>query len=101
MRLYNVDVMPYEYFYSAIMIYRSSKRSSNAPSVLNWITQFNLPPTSFIPARGEQDPEHYIRNELLNVATHFADLGRMEASVKLDLTYSYIAARHYVISYFD
>ena len=48
-------------------------------SLLNGITEFYLPPTRFIPARAEQDLEHYIRNELVNVATHFTDLGRMEA----------------------
>ena len=48
-------------------------------SVLNGITRFYLPPTCFIPARAEQDLEHYICNELVNVATHFTDLGRMEA----------------------
>ena len=38
-----------------------------------------LPAThTFIPARAEQDLEHNIRNELLNVAAHFTDLGRME-----------------------
>ena len=47
-------------------------------SVLNEITQFYLPPTRFIPARAKQDLEHYIRNELLNVAAHFTDLERME-----------------------
>ena len=62
------------------MIYRSSKRSSCAHcSVLYGITQFYLPPTRFIPAREEQDLEFYIRNELVNVATHFTDLGRMVA----------------------
>ena len=45
----------------------------------NGITQFYLPPTRFIPARAEQDLEHYIRSELVNVATHFTDLRRMEA----------------------
>ena len=48
-------------------------------SVLNGITQFYLPPTRLIPARAEQDLEHYIRNELLNVAAYFTDLVRMEA----------------------
>ena len=42
-------------------------------------TQFYLPPTRFIPARAEQDLEHYIHNKLVNVATHFTDLARMEA----------------------
>ena len=52
-------------------------------SVLNGITQFYLPPRHFIPARAEQDLEHYIRNELLDVAAHFTDRKRMEAWVKL------------------
>ena len=47
--------------------------------VLNGITQFYLPSTRFIPARVEQYLEHYIRNELVNVATHITDIGRMEA----------------------
>ena len=51
--------------------------------MLNGITQFYQPPTRFIPARAEQDLEHYIRNVLVNVATHFTNLGRMEAWVKL------------------
>ena len=48
-------------------------------NVLNGITQFYLPSTRFISARAEQDLEHYIRYESLNVAAHFTDLGRMEA----------------------
>ena len=40
---------------------------------------FYLPPTRSIPARAEQGLEHFIRNELVNVATHFTDLRRMEA----------------------
>ena len=43
------------------------------------IIQLCLPPTRFIPARAEQGLEHFIRNELVNVASHFTDLGRMEA----------------------
>jgi hypothetical protein len=48
-----------------------------------WITiyslmrsQFHVPPARFTPARAEQELEHYICNELLNVATHFTNLGR-------------------------
>ena len=51
--------------------------------MLNGFTQFYLPPTRFIPARAEQDLEHYIRNELVNVANYFTDLGRKEAWDKL------------------
>ena len=43
-------------------------RSAQAYFVLNGITQFYLPNTHFIPARAKLDLEHYIRNELLNVA---------------------------------
>jgi hypothetical protein len=57
----------------------SQTQSAQACSVLNGITQFYLPPTRFIPARAEPHLEHYIRNELLYVATHFTDLERMEA----------------------
>ena len=39
---------------------------------------FYLPPTRFIPAR-YQGLEHFIRNELVDVAHHFTYLGRMEA----------------------
>ena len=59
------------------MIYKSSKRSSNAACY--GITQFYLPPTRFIPARVEQDLELYIRNELQDVAAHFTDLERTKA----------------------
>ena len=52
-------------------------------SLPNGITQFYLPPSRFIPTRTAQDLEDYIRNELVNVASHFTDLGRMEAWVKL------------------
>jgi hypothetical protein len=48
-------------------------------SVLNGITQFHLPPTRFEVTREEQDLEHYIRNELVNVATYFTDHRTMEA----------------------
>ena len=65
------------------MIYRSSKRSSNAPCLMGSHSFTCHPPTRFIPARAEQDLKHYTRNELVNVATHFTDLGRMEARVKL------------------
>ena len=34
-----------------------------------------------MPAWAEQDLEHYIRGELLNVATQFTDLGRIEACI--------------------
>ena len=34
---------------------------------------------TYIPARTQQDLEHYIRNELLNGAAHFTDPERMEA----------------------
>ena len=46
--------------------------------MLNEITQFYLPLKRFLPARAEQGLEHFIRNELVNVASHFTDLGRME-----------------------
>ena len=50
--------------------------------MLNGITQFYLPlpPTRFIPAKAEHDLEHYTRNELLNVAAHFTELGRKPES---------------------
>ena len=51
--------------------------------MLDGITQFYLPSTRFIPVRAEQDLEHYIRNELLDVDAHFTDLERMEAWVEL------------------
>ena len=50
-------------------------------------SQLYLPPTRFIPARAEQDLERYIRNELLNVAAHFTDLGRMKGW-KLETSYT-------------
>ena len=42
--------------------------------MLNGFTQFYLPPTRFIPAREEQDLEHYVSNELVDVATHLPTL---------------------------
>ena len=64
-------------------------------SVLNGITQFYLPPTRFIPARTEHGLEHFIRNELVNVASHCTDLGRMEAWVKLSAReWSWTSAVH-------
>ena len=42
-----------------------------------------LPATHTFYTRKMQDQEHYIRNELVNVATSFTDLGRMKAWVKL------------------
>ena len=68
-----------EYLYSAILFWIEPTSALRLCSVLNGITQFYLPPTRFILARAE----HYIRNELVNVATHFTDLERMEAWVKL------------------
>ena len=50
-----------------------------------WSHSFNLPHTRFIPAKAEQYLEHYIRNELLDIAAHFTDLERMEAWVKLSV----------------
>ena len=60
-------------------------RSAQACFVLNGITQFSLLTTRFIPARAEQDLEHYVRNELLNVAARFTDRERMEAWVELSV----------------
>ena len=62
------------------MIYRSSKRSNNAPCLMG--SQFYLPPTRFIPERAEQDLDHYTRSDLLNVAAHFTNPGSMEARVQ-------------------
>ena len=70
--------------YSAFTVTRHS-RSTQACFVLNSITQFYLPTTRFIPAKAEQDQEHYICNELLNVAAHFTDPERMEAGVELSV----------------
>ena len=66
------------YLYCAILLNLAGE-ALKLCSVLNGITQFYLPPTRFIPERTEQDLEHYIRNELLDVAAHFTDLERMEA----------------------
>ena len=68
--------------YSAIFCSSKHAKVLKFCFVLNGITQFYLPPTRFIPTRAEQDLEHYIRNELLYVAAHFADLERKEASVE-------------------
>ena len=62
------------------MIYRSLKRSSYAPCDH---TVLPKPPIRVIPARAVQDVEHYFPNELVNVANHFTDLGRMELLVKV------------------
>ena len=51
-----------------------------------WLTetaQFHVPPARFIAARAEQPLEHYVSDELLNVAALFTDLGRMETRVEL------------------
>ena len=68
-----------EYLYSAILFWIEPANALRLCFVLNGITQFYLPPTRFISVRAEQGLEHFIRNELVNVATHFTDLGRMEA----------------------
>ena len=52
-------------------------------SGLHEIPQFHLPPTRFITPRAEQNLEYNVRNKLLNVATPYTDLGRMEAWIKL------------------
>jgi hypothetical protein len=54
-------------------------------SVLDVIIQFYLPHTRFILAKAEQYLEHYIHNEILDVAAHFNDLERMESRVKLSV----------------
>jgi hypothetical protein len=46
-------------------------------SKLNEITQFYLPSTRFLPARAEQDLEHYICKEILDAAAPFTDLGSL------------------------
>ena len=61
------------YLYSVFMLNWAGKVLKLC-FVLNGITQFYLPPTRFTPARAEQDLENYIRNESVNVATHFTDL---------------------------
>ena len=72
-----------EYLNGAILYWIEPANALRLCSVLNGITQFYLPPIHFIPARAEQGLEHFIRNELVNVASHFTNLGRMEAWVKL------------------
>jgi hypothetical protein len=42
-------------------------------------TVLYLPFTRFIPARAEQDLEHDVCDESLNVAAYFSDLGKVEA----------------------
>jgi hypothetical protein len=68
--------------YSAFSFERASK-TLKLCSVLNGITQFYLPPAPFIPTRAQLYLENFIRNELLDVATHFTDLEKMEAGVEL------------------
>ena len=74
-----------EYLYSAILFWIEPANALRLCSVHNGITQFYLPPTRFIPARAEQGLENFIRNEVVNVSSHFTDIGRMEAWVKLSV----------------
>ena len=59
--------------------------AGKALKLCSGITQFYLPPTRFIPARAGQDLEHFIRNELLDVAAHFTDLKSVEAQIELSV----------------
>jgi hypothetical protein len=61
---------------------KPARRPSYAPC-----SRFHLLPTRFIPARAEQDLEHYIRNGLLNIAAQLTDLGRMKAWVDRNKIY--------------
>ena len=42
---------------------------------------FCLPPTRFIPARAEQDLEHYIHNELVNVILPTSEDGSLSQAI--------------------